>query len=76
MPHARINDYAAALADPQTLHMNWVQPLTLPNGQQTRTFVSPIRFNGKGFAVRSAPPALGEHTEAVRRELANAGAGA
>jgi len=76
VPHARINDYAAALADPQTLHMNWVQPLTLPNGQQTRTFVSPIRFNGKGFAVRSAPPALGEHTEAVRRELANAGAGA
>ena len=70
VPHARINDYAAALSDPQTVHMNWVQPLQLPNGQHTRTFVSPIRLNGKGFTVRSAPPALGEHTEAVRREFA------
>lgn len=72
VPHARINDYAAALADPQTVHMNWVQPLELPNGQQTRTFVSPIRLNGKGFTVRSAPPGLGQHTEAVRQEFASA----
>lgn len=69
VPHARINDYASALADPQTTHMNWVQPLELPNGQQTRTFVSPIRLNGKGFSVRSAPPALGQHTQAVRQEV-------
>jgi len=74
VPHARINDYAAALSDPQTVHMNWVQPLELPNGQQTRTFVSPIRLNGKGFAVRSAPPALGQHTEAVRQEFASTAA--
>ena len=59
-----------ALADPQTEHMQWVQPLTLPGGTQTRTFVSPIRLNGEGFGVRAAPPALGEHTEAIRARYA------
>lgn len=70
VPHARINDYAAALADPQTAHMEWVQPLTLPNGRETRTFASPIRLNGQGFPIRRAPPALGEHTEEIRQRFA------
>ncbi|MDZ4354915.1 MAG: CoA transferase [Variovorax sp.] len=74
VPHARINDYAAALADPQTAYMEWVQPLTLPNGRQTRTFASPIRLNGKGFPIRRTPPALGEHTEEIRRHFAGADA--
>lgn len=67
VPHARINDYAAALADPQTVHMNWVQPISLPDGQQTHTFVSPIRLNGQGFPVRLSPPGLGAHTEEIRQ---------
>ncbi len=71
VPHARINDYAAALDDPQTTHMQWVQPIELPDGQQTRTFTSPIRLNGQGFPVRLHPPALGEHTEEIRRNHAN-----
>jgi crotonobetainyl-CoA:carnitine CoA-transferase CaiB-like acyl-CoA transferase len=70
VPHARINDYAAALADPQTVHMKWVQPLTLPNGRETRTFASPIRFNGQGFPIRRTPPALGEHTAEIRQRFA------
>ena len=68
VPHARINDYAAALSDAQTEHMGWVQPLTLPNGQQTRTFASPVRLNGQGFSIRRPPPALGEHTAEIRAE--------
>ena len=70
VPHARINDYAAALADPQTEHMGWVQPLTLPNGQQTRTFASPVRLNGQGFPIRRSPPELGQHTQEIRAECA------
>ncbi|MGO4394478.1 CaiB/BaiF CoA transferase family protein [Variovorax sp. M-6] len=66
VPHARINDYASALADPQTEHMAWVQPLELPNGRTTRTFASPVRFDGQGFPVRLRPPALGEHTQEIR----------
>ncbi len=68
VPHARINDYAAALADPQTTHMGWVQPLELPNGQKTRTFASPIRLNGQGFPIRRAPPELGQHSAEIRAE--------
>ncbi|WP_423458313.1 CaiB/BaiF CoA transferase family protein [Ottowia sp. VDI28] len=70
VPHARINDYASALADEQTEHMGWVQPLTLPNGKQTRTFASPVRLSGQGFPIRRSPPGLGEHTEEIRAEYA------
>lgn len=66
VPHARINDYAAALADPQTEHMGWVQPLTLPGGHATRTFASPLRLDGAGLPIRRPPPALGEHGAEVR----------
>ncbi len=70
VPHARINDYAAALADEQTEYMQWVQPLELPNGRQTQTFASPVRLNGQGFAIRGMPPALGQHTQEVRDQFA------
>ncbi|MFD1712751.1 CoA transferase [Ottowia sp. GY511] len=70
VPHARINDYAAALADPQTAHMGWVQTLDLPNGEKTETFASPVRLNGTGFSIRRPPPALGQHTDEVRQQFA------
>ncbi len=70
VPHARINDYAAALADPQTAYMGWVQPLELPNGRRTRTFASPVRLNGQGLPIRRMPPGLGQHTEEIRAEAA------
>jgi crotonobetainyl-CoA:carnitine CoA-transferase CaiB-like acyl-CoA transferase len=66
VPHASINDYASALADPQVDHMGWVQPLTLPNGAETRTFGTPIRFDGQPAQIRSRPPLLGEHTDEIR----------
>lgn len=61
MPCAPINGYADALADPQVEHMGWVQPLTLPSGSETRTFVSPLKFSGEGFPIYREPPALGQH---------------
>jgi len=30
----------------------------------------PVRFDGERLPIRTAPPRLGEHTEAIRRELA------
>lgn len=71
VPHARINDYAAALDDPQTHHMGWVQEMRLPTGDTTRTFASPLRLNNQGFPIRMPPPGLGQHTEAVRRHYAD-----
>ena len=70
VPHSRINDYAQALADPQVRHMGWVQDITLPGGTRTRTFVSPLRLDGQPLPLRSAPPALGEHGDAIRRSVA------
>ena len=65
VPHARINDYASALADPQVAHMEWLQSIALPGGHMTQTFASPLRLNGQGFPIHLNPPALGEHTDDV-----------
>lgn len=69
VPHSRINDYAQALEDPQVDHMRWIRDIELPGGTLTRTFSSPIRIDGHGVPVRSAPPALGEHSEDIRRDI-------
>jgi crotonobetainyl-CoA:carnitine CoA-transferase CaiB-like acyl-CoA transferase len=72
VPHAPINDYESALADPQVAHMGWVQPLDLPGGASTRTFVSPLRMNGQGASIDRPPPALGEHTHEIRERYGHA----
>lgn len=69
VPHSRINDYATALGDPQTEHMGWIGDVTLPGGTRTRTFLSPLRFDGAGFPMREPPPALGANGEAIRARL-------
>ncbi|KWT98746.1 MULTISPECIES: CoA transferase [unclassified Variovorax] len=65
VPCAPINRYSQVLADPQVEHMDWVQPLELPNGMRTRTFASPMRFRGENLPVTRRPPALGEHNDEV-----------
>lgn len=65
VPCAPINSYSEVLADPQVEHMEWVQPLELPNGVKTRTFASPLRMSGKGLPISRRPPALGEHNDEV-----------
>lgn len=61
VPSAPINTYSQVLADPQVEHMEWVQEITLPGNNVTRTFASPIKINGQGLPIRLNPPALGEH---------------
>jgi crotonobetainyl-CoA:carnitine CoA-transferase CaiB-like acyl-CoA transferase len=69
VPCAPINTYSQALADPQVEHMGWVRPLTLPNGQRTRTFVSPLRINQRPALEVGRPPLLGEHNNEVLAEI-------
>lgn len=69
LPSAPINTYSQALQDEQVVHMEWVQDTELPGGASIKTFASPIRMSGKGFDIRLAPPALGEHTEQVVSSL-------
>ena len=70
VPCAPINGYAEALADPQAVHLQLVQPAVLPNGVQTRTVACPVRIDGQVVPVDTRPPALGEHTAQVLAALA------
>ncbi|WP_028206219.1 CaiB/BaiF CoA transferase family protein [Paraburkholderia nodosa] len=68
VPCAPINTYSEVLKDVQVEHMEWVQPLELPNGVQTKTFASPVRFSGKAPEIRMRPPGLGEHNADLLRK--------
>jgi crotonobetainyl-CoA:carnitine CoA-transferase CaiB-like acyl-CoA transferase len=63
VPCCPINQYSAVLSDPQTVAMEWVQPLEMANGHQTKTVVSPVKFNGKNAGIAKRPPRLGEHND-------------
>ncbi len=65
VPCAPINTYSDVLADPQVEHMQWVEPLQLPGGQNTLTLISPQKINGQTLGVYRNPPALGEHNEEI-----------
>jgi crotonobetainyl-CoA:carnitine CoA-transferase CaiB-like acyl-CoA transferase len=69
VPCGPVNSYANALADPQVEHMGWVREVDLPGGMRVKTFASPIMMSGQGADIRRGPPALGEHTEEVLREI-------
>jgi len=69
VPCAPINTYSDVLKDPQVEHMGWVQPLELPNGVKTRTFISPVQMSGANLPVARRPPALGEHNAEVLQPL-------
>ncbi|WP_137925062.1 CoA transferase [Cupriavidus sp. 2SB] len=71
VPCAPINTYSQVLADEQVEHMEWVQPIDLPNGVSTRTFASPIKFDHAAPPIRRGPPALGEHNDEVLAPLRN-----
>ena len=61
---------AEPFADPQVAHMEWLQSIALPGGHMTQTFASPLRLNGQGFPIHLNPPALGEHTDEIKRRHA------
>jgi len=65
VPCAPINTYSDVLQDPQVEHMGWVQPMELPNGVKTRTFISPVQMSGVNLPVTRRPPGLGEHNTEV-----------
>jgi formyl-CoA transferase len=69
VPCAPINTYSAALADAQVEHYGWVQPLQLPNGVVTRTFMDPL---STAALPRRPPPALGQHTQEILAEIGHA----
>jgi crotonobetainyl-CoA:carnitine CoA-transferase CaiB-like acyl-CoA transferase len=69
VPASPINSYSEALADSQVTANGWVQPLRLPNGADTRSFVSPLGVNGKRLPMRKPPPRLDEDRAEILRLL-------
>ena len=65
VPCCPINQYSAVLNDPQTLAMGWVQPMVMANGQETKTVINPIKFNGATAPIERRPPRLGEHNSEI-----------
>ncbi len=69
VPCAPINTYSQVLADPQVEHMQWVEPVTLPGNTPSKTVISPQRVSGERLGVYRNPPALGEHTADVIKNI-------
>ena len=69
VPASPINSYSEAVADPQVQASGWVQPMTLPGGAETRTFASPLRFDGALAPVRTRPPLLDENRAEILDRL-------
>lgn len=65
VPCCPINSYSAVLSDAQTEAMQWVQPMQMANGHQTRTVGSPLKFNGAAPLMTRHAPRLGEHNTEV-----------
>ena len=68
---APVNSMRETLQDPQVLHSGLIQPAQHATLGSIQTASLPIKLSGsdKGNPPSSAPPALGEHSESVLREL-------
>ena len=70
VPASLINSYSEAVDNPHVTANNWVQPQTLPSGAVTRTFASPLRFDGALVPVNTRPPLLDEHRAEILARFA------
>ena len=68
MPVGKVNDVTEALEDPQTVARDGVVEYEHPNLGTVRQAATPLRLSGDLPAATRAP-FLGEHTEALLREL-------
>jgi crotonobetainyl-CoA:carnitine CoA-transferase CaiB-like acyl-CoA transferase len=69
IPCAPVNNFAQALDDPQVKARNMVVDVTLQSGEVVQMPGNPIKFSDSAVESFSAPPLLGEHTDAVLRDL-------
>jgi len=65
---APVNRYTDLLKDPQVAASGMLVEQEHPRTGRFTTLATPARFGGTPATIRLAPPALGEHTDAVLRE--------
>jgi crotonobetainyl-CoA:carnitine CoA-transferase CaiB-like acyl-CoA transferase len=70
IPCGRVNTPAQAMADPQAVARAMVQEIAHPGlpGGAFRALRLPVTLSDTPASIRTPPPLLGEHTEAVLRD--------
>jgi formyl-CoA transferase/CoA:oxalate CoA-transferase len=66
---APVNGYADLPGDPQVIASGMILDEEHPRAGRLRTLAPPIRFSRTPGTLRTPAPALGEHTDAVLREM-------
>ncbi len=69
VPCGPIRTVAEVLADPQVLHRQMLQEVEHPTAGRVRQTGLPVKLSATPGRIRSAPPTLGQHTDAILREL-------
>ena len=73
IPCGGVRDLAQVFADPQLIERAMVIALDHPVAGAIRQLGVPIKMSGTPGAVRTPPPALGQHTETILGELGMSG---
>ena len=68
VPCAPVNDFPAIVADPQVAATGLLQQVLHPSLGKIPSICNPVSINGKA-AVQGHVPVLGEHTDAILREI-------
>ena len=66
---AKVNDYEQALADPVVRFLDPVAEIDHPQAGKVRLLKHPVKYGVGEPEVRSVPPAVGENSEEILREL-------
>ena len=67
--NGEVRNIGQMLTDPQLEAREMIKTLMHPTVGATRVIGAPIKFSENAAAVRTPPPVLGQHTEAVLQEL-------
>jgi len=69
VPCSAVRSVTEALQDPQLSAREMIVPLEHVSAGGIRVLGSPLKLSGTPASVRTPPPALGQHTDAVLREI-------
>ena len=69
VPCGAINNVPEVFQEPQVIERKMLRHVPHPSGVDVPLVASPMRFEGEPLEIRSAPPLLGEHSQAILEEL-------